>query len=85
MARLNVTFDDATAHEPDRLVPPRRRSRFVVDAVREKMARVRQVAAVNAAAGAWDDDGRGDATAEIRELRASWRPAPGARKGPPHG
>ena len=85
MARMNVTFDADTIDQLESLVPPRHRSAFVETAVREKMARDRQQAAIEAAAGAWDDEGRGDVTIEIREARAAWRSGSSRRRGRRHG
>jgi hypothetical protein len=40
--------------------------------VAEKLARERQLRVVQETAGAWDDQGRADATDEIRLRREAW-------------
>ena len=72
MGRMNVAFEDEDLANLVRLVPPRRRSAFIVAAVREKLARERQRDAARATAGAWADSGRGDPAEDIRAQRDGW-------------
>jgi len=72
MTRMNVNLPDALAADLRRLVPRRQRSRFVGAAVRERLDRLRQQAAAEAAAGCWADRGDEDAAAEVRKLRDGW-------------
>lgn len=73
MARMNVVFDDSLLDEMRDLVPARQRSGFIEDAVRSRLAQLKQIQAAKAAAGAWSDEGRGDPSQEIEEGRRVWR------------
>ncbi len=79
MARMNVVFKDTLLEEMRELVPVRQRSEFIEEAVRARLAQLRQIKAVEAAAGAWSSEGRLEPSQEIREVRSAWdaRPAPG--------
>jgi hypothetical protein len=72
MARMNVVFDEALLEEMRALVPPRQRSGFVEKAVRARLAQLRQIQAVEAAAGAWSGEGRGEPSQDIEESRRAW-------------
>jgi metal-responsive CopG/Arc/MetJ family transcriptional regulator len=72
MARMNVVFEDALLEEMRELVPSRQRSGFIEEAVRARLAQLRQIRAVEAAAGAWTSEGRGDPSQEIEEVRHAW-------------
>jgi hypothetical protein len=84
---MNITLPSRLLGELKRRVPPRRRSEFIAEAVREKLARAGQAEAAAAAAGAWSDEGRGDAAAEVRRLRDAWvearTPVSWVAEGPP--
>lgn len=54
------------------LVPSRRRSGFIEEAVRARLTQLRQIQAVEAAAGAWSGEDRGDPSEEIERLRHAW-------------
>lgn len=73
MARMNVVFDDSLLDEMRDLVPARQRSGFIEEAVRSRLAQLKQIQAAKAAAGAWSDEGRGDPSQEIEEGRRAWR------------
>lgn len=72
MARMNVVFKDALLEEMRELVPVRQRSEFIEEAVRARLAQLRQIKAAEAAAGAWSSEGRVDPSQEIREVRSAW-------------
>jgi Arc/MetJ-type ribon-helix-helix transcriptional regulator len=72
MARMNVVFEDALLDEMRDLVPSRQRSGFIEEAVRERLAQLKQLQAAAAAAGAWSGEGRGDPSQEIEEGRRAW-------------
>ena len=72
MARMNVVFKDELLQEIRELVPLRQRSEFIEEAVRLRLAQLRQVRALKAAAGAWSDEGRGDPSQDIGEARRQW-------------
>lgn len=72
MARMNVVFDDSLLDEMRRLVPARQRSGFIEDAVRARLAQLKQIKAAEAAAGAWSDEGREDPSREIETVRRAW-------------
>ena len=76
MARMNVVFEDTLLEEMRELVPSRQRSGFIEEAVRARLAQLRQIRAVEAAAGAWASEGRGDPSQEIEELRHAWEDRP---------
>ena len=73
MARMNVSIAEGLLRELHASVPPRRRSAFVAEAVREKLARLGQELAVRGAAGSWSNEGRPDPETFTRELRERWR------------
>jgi metal-responsive CopG/Arc/MetJ family transcriptional regulator len=51
VARTHVVIDDGTLHEIDELVGPRGRSRFLEEAAREKLERIRLEKALVSTAG----------------------------------
>lgn len=86
MARMNVVFEDAILDEMRHLVPARQRSGFIEEAVRARLAQLRQIRAAEAAAGAWSDEGRVDPSREIEQGRRAWedrqhRTEPGSSRG----
>jgi hypothetical protein len=83
MARMNVVFKDELLQEMRELVPVRQRSEFIEEAVRLRLAQLRQVRALEAAAGAWGDEDRGDPSQEVGEMRREW--AARQRRGPDPG
>jgi metal-responsive CopG/Arc/MetJ family transcriptional regulator len=72
MARMNVILDDSLVETLRRKIPRRSRSRFISEAVQEKLARLRQAEAVAGSAGAWSEHGAHSVDDEVRELRESW-------------
>ena len=72
MVRMNVSLDDPLVEELRRTVPVRQRSRFISEAVREKLNRLKQERAVRTAAGIWSSEGRGCPEDEISSLRSKW-------------
>jgi metal-responsive CopG/Arc/MetJ family transcriptional regulator len=72
MARMNVVFKDTLLEEMRELVPVRQRSEFIEEAVRARLAQLRQIKATEAAAGAWSNEGREEPSQEIRQLRSTW-------------
>ena len=72
MARMNVVFSDALLEEMRELVPSRRRSGFIEEAVRARLTQLRQIQAAEAAAGAWSGEGCGDPSQEIERGRQGW-------------
>lgn len=72
MARMNVVFEDNLLREMRELVPARQRSGFIEEAVRLRLAQLRQIRAAEAAAGAWSSEGRQEPSEEIREVRRAW-------------
>lgn len=53
--RTNLLLPEDLVEALDRIAGPRGRSRYVADAVRERLRRDERFAAVKAAAGAWRD------------------------------
>jgi len=72
MGSVNISLPDDLAEELRRLVPARRRSAFIAEAIRERMALLRQIEAVSESAGTWSSEGREDPSAEVREQREGW-------------
>lgn len=72
MARMNVIFKDDLLEELRELVPVRQRSEFIDEAVRARLALLRQEEAIRAAFGAWSDEGRIAPEEEVRQSRESW-------------
>lgn len=72
MARMNVVFEDELLQEMRELVPVRQRSEFIEEAVRLRLAQLRQIRAAKAAAGAWSGEGRGEPAEEIAQGRRAW-------------
>jgi metal-responsive CopG/Arc/MetJ family transcriptional regulator len=72
MARMNVVFEDTLLDEMRDLVPARQRSGFIEDAVRARLAQLKQVRAAEAAMGAWSNEGRKDPSEAIEEGRRAW-------------
>jgi Arc/MetJ-type ribon-helix-helix transcriptional regulator len=72
MARMNVVFQDDLLDEIRHLVPSRQRSGFIEEAVRARLAQLKQVRAAEAAAGAWRGEDRQDPSQEIEEERRAW-------------
>ena len=54
--RLNVILPRALVEELRDLVPARKRSQVIAEALAEKLGRLRQTKAVREAAGAWSDE-----------------------------
>jgi hypothetical protein len=86
MARMNVVFEDTLLEEMRELVPSRQRSGFIEEAVRARLAQLRQIRAAEAAAGAWSSRGRRKPSQEIEEARRAWqdrqgRTEPGSDRG----
>lgn len=86
MARMNVVFEDSLLDEMRHLVPSLQRSGFIEDAVRARLAQLKQLRAAEAAAGSWSGEGREDPSREIEERRRAWedrqhRTEPGSSHG----
>ncbi|MFQ6090752.1 MAG: CopG family ribbon-helix-helix protein [Candidatus Bipolaricaulia bacterium] len=56
MRRTNVMLPEELLEEIDRVAGKRKRSRFIAEAIEEKLARVRFEEALAQAAGAWSDE-----------------------------
>lgn len=66
--RTHVVLEERLVKDIDRLVGPRRRSSFLTEAAEEKLMRYRQIAALKAAAGAWEDADH----PELKQGSAQW-------------
>jgi hypothetical protein len=69
---MNVIFEDTLLEEMRHLIPSRQRSGFIEEAVRARLAQLKQIRAAEAAAGAWSGEGRKDPSQEIEEGRHTW-------------
>lgn len=71
--RTNLLLPEDLVEQLDRVAGPRGRSRYVADAVRERLRRDERMAAIKAAAGLWRDHPlfpTSEAVVEwVRELR----------------
>lgn len=71
--RTNLLLPEDLVEQLDRIAGPRGRSRYVADAVRERLRRDERMAAIKAAAGLWRDHPlfpTSEAVVEwVRELR----------------
>lgn len=62
----------------DELIPTRQRSRFIADAIEERVAVTEQLAVLEETAGAWSDKNHPDLDSPeaierwVRDLRKSW-------------
>jgi hypothetical protein len=81
--KVTLTLPQSLLVRLDATVPGRKRSRFIAEAVEERLAIAEQLAALEETAGAWTDerhpDMRSDADIDqwLANLRAAWR-TPGA-------
>jgi len=81
--KVTLTLPKSLLIRLDAAVPGRKRSRFIAEAIEERLAIAEQLAALEETAGAWTDerhpDMRSDADIDqwLANLRAAWRP-PGA-------
>jgi len=58
--RMNVLLPAGVARDLREWVPPRKRARFVAEAVERELRRLRLQAALDASAGAWSDEDHPD-------------------------
>lgn len=54
--KITVTLPSPLLARLDELVPSRQRSTFIARAIQEQLALLEQIAAIDAAAGAWRDE-----------------------------
>jgi hypothetical protein len=66
--RTHIVISEQLAVQIDRLVGKRGRSRFLAQAAEKELMRLRQIKALNAAIGAWRDEGH----PELRRGAAAW-------------
>ena len=84
--KITVTLPRALLNRLDEHVAPRRRGRFIAEAIEERLALAEQSAALAETAGAWSDENHPDMRSgrEIDEwldnLRRSWAPAGGPER-----
>lgn len=77
--KITVTLTKALLARMRERVPPRQRSRFILEALEERLALEEQVAALAETAGAWSEQGHREMRTEedidrrLSDLRGSWR------------
>ncbi len=77
--KITVTFPKRLLSKLDAAVPPRERSLFIAQAVRERLATLEQAQVVDEAAGAWQDEAypelRDDENIDgwLKQLRQGWQ------------
>ena len=81
--KVTLTLPQSLLIRLDAAVPGRKRSRFIAEAIEERLAIAEQLAALEETAGAWSDERHPDMRSEadidqwLTSLRAAWR-MPGA-------
>jgi Arc/MetJ-type ribon-helix-helix transcriptional regulator len=76
--KVTLTLPSSLLIRLDAAVPSRKRSRFIAEAIEERLAITEQLAALEETAGAWSDerhpDMRSDADIDrwLANLRAAW-------------
>lgn len=76
--RVNVSFPEPVLDLLEKVVPPRQRNSFIVEATEAALRREQLIEAVQTSAGAWSDEDHPDLmTGEdidryVRRLRESW-------------
>ena len=77
--KTHLVFPRELLETIDKFVGKRKRSRFVVEAAKEKLAREKFAKALKEAAGCWRDENHPDLMTKrdvdryVRKLRKSWR------------
>jgi metal-responsive CopG/Arc/MetJ family transcriptional regulator len=77
--KITVVLPSELLARLDAHVPARRRSRFILEAIEERLAMEEQAAALQDAAGAWSDENHPEMESEeaidrwLASLRGSWR------------
>lgn len=85
--KITITLPKRLLTRLDEHVARRRRGRFIVEAIEERLALEEQLAALDEAAGAWSDENHPDMRTDeeidrwLDDLRRSWSRA----GGPGHG
>ncbi len=80
--KVTITLPKWVLQQMDELIPTRQRSRFVAEALAERLALADQLLALEESAGAWSDEGHPEMVDDeaidrwLAGLRASWT-APG--------
>ena len=81
--KVTLTLPQSLLIRLDAAVPGRKRSRFIAEAIEERLAIAEQLAALEETAGTWSDERHPDMRSEadidrwLTSLRAEWR-TPGA-------
>lgn len=76
--KITVTLPAALLARLDERVPPRQRSRFILEAIEERLALEEQLAVLDETAGAWTDENHPEMKTDddidrwLTNLRASW-------------
>jgi Arc/MetJ-type ribon-helix-helix transcriptional regulator len=79
--KITVALPKKLLERLDEHVAPRRRARFIVEAIEERLALEEQVAVLDEAAGAWTDENHPEMLTDqdverwLDDLRRSWSPA----------
>jgi len=77
--KVTLTLPQSLLLRLDATVPDRKRSRFIAEAIEERLAIAEQLAALEETAGAWSDERHPDMLSEadidqwLADLRAAWR------------
>ncbi|MDI6689498.1 MAG: hypothetical protein QMD66_06510 [Actinomycetota bacterium] len=77
LIRTNIILPQDLLDEISKVVGKRQRSRFITEAAREKLKRIKLQKALEKAAGAWREENHPElkrgVDAYVRKLRTSWR------------
>ena len=85
--KITITLPKAVLTRLNELIPARKRSRFISEAVEERLALEEQSQALDEAAGAWSDENHPDMLDDaaidrwLDTLRSSWSRAGGTDDG----
>jgi hypothetical protein len=78
--RINVTFPEPLLEMMDRVVAPRKRNSFIVEATERALRHERLLKAIEQSSGAWSDADHPDLQTDddidgyVRRLRETWMP-----------
>jgi len=70
---MNLNLEDELLRDLREMVPLRRRGRFIADALRERLALLKQTRAVAKSFGCWRRRGNEDGVKDLKDLREAWK------------
>jgi hypothetical protein len=79
--KITLTLPEALLNRLDERVSPQQRRDFIIEAIEERLAIEEQLAALDAAAGAWTDENHPEMVTPqdmdnwLADLRGAWEPS----------